>query len=143
LIRQGAERHLLLVIISFTVAVVGTRWFLDLTGYPQVGGGELHIAHMLWGGLALVIAAVVMLVVDARWVMPAAAIATGAGTGLFIDEIGKFITASNDYFYPLAAPLIYGLLLQRAAPAAWRNLQPSGAGRPPAPARRCAPCGPP
>ena len=25
--------------------------------------------------------------------------------------MGKFITASNDYFYPLAAPLIYGLLL--------------------------------
>jgi hypothetical protein len=43
--------------------------------------------------------------------MPLAAIGTGAGTGLFIDEVGKFITASNDYFYPLAAPLIYGLLL--------------------------------
>jgi hypothetical protein len=111
LIRQGAERNLLLVIISFTVAVVGTRWFLDLTGYPQVGGGELHIAHMLWGGLALVVAALVLLVVDAPWAPPAAAIATGAGTGLFIDEVGKFITASNDYFYPLAAPLIYGLFL--------------------------------
>ena len=53
MIREGAERSLLLVIISFTIAVVGTRWFLDLTGYPQVGGGELHIAHMLWGGLLL------------------------------------------------------------------------------------------
>jgi hypothetical protein len=111
MIRQGAERSLLLVIVSFTIAVVGTRWFLDLTGYPQVGGGELHIAHMLWGGLLLVVAALLVLVVDAPWVMPMAAIGTGAGTGLFIDEVGKFITASNDYFYPLAAPLIYGLLL--------------------------------
>lgn len=114
MIRDGAERSLLLVIVSFVVAVVGTRWFLQATGYPQVGGGELHVAHMLWGGLALVIAALLGLVVSAPWVPTVMAILTGAGTGLFIDEVGKFITASNDYFYPLAAPLIYGLVLALA-----------------------------
>jgi hypothetical protein len=113
-VRDGAERSLLLVIVSFVIAVVGTRWFLQATGYPQVGGGELHIAHMLWGGLALVIAALLGLVVSASWVPTVMAILTGAGTGLFIDEVGKFITASNDYFYPLAAPLIYGLVLALA-----------------------------
>jgi len=111
MIRQEAERHLLLVILSFAVAVVGTRWYLQATGYPQVGGGELHVAHMLWGGLLLVIGALLVLIVPAGWALTASAILTGAGTGLFIDEVGKFITASNDYFYPLAAPLIYGLLL--------------------------------
>jgi hypothetical protein len=114
MIRDGAERSLLLVIVSFVIAVVGTRWFLQATGYPQVGGGELHVAHMLWGGLALVIAALLGLVVSAAWVPTVMAILTGAGTGLFIDEVGKFITASNDYFYPLAAPLIYGLVLALA-----------------------------
>lgn len=111
MIREGAERYLLLVIVSFTIAVVGTRWYLQATGYPQIGGGELHIAHMLWGGLLLVAAAVLGLVLTAAWVPTTAAILTGVGTGLFVDEVGKFITASNDYFYPLAAPLIYGLLL--------------------------------
>jgi len=110
-IRPTAERHLLLLIISFVVALVGTRWFLDLTGYPQVGGGELHVAHMLWGGLLLIVAALVVLIVASPRSLDAAAVLAGAGTGLFIDEVGKFITASNDYFYPPAAPLIYGLLL--------------------------------
>ena len=110
-IRDGAERALLLVVVSYIVAVVGTRWYLQATGYPQVGGGELHVAHMLWGGLLLVVAAVLPLLLRGQSVRTVSAILAGAGAGLFVDEVGKFITASNDYFYPVAAPLIYGLLL--------------------------------
>ena len=42
----------LLLVDSFVVAAVvsflGIRAFLTLTGFPSIGGGGLHIAHMLW-----------------------------------------------------------------------------------------------
>ncbi|MBI5565604.1 MAG: hypothetical protein HY870_11945 [Chloroflexi bacterium] len=109
--RADAERLMLLMLLSFAGSVVLTRIYLQLTGYPQIGGGELHIAHMLWGGLLLFVGAMLMLVLANRWVQPVGAILTGVGVGLFIDEVGKFITKSNDYFYPLAAPIIYGFFL--------------------------------
>ena len=40
-----------------------------------------------------------------------AALLTGVGAGLFIDEVGKFITVDNDYFFPAAAPIAYAVFL--------------------------------
>ncbi len=74
------------------------RLFLAITGYPQLGWGELHIAHVLWGGLALFSAVLLALVLTNRWAYSLSAILAGVGVGLFIDEVGKFITQSNDYF---------------------------------------------
>ena len=48
--RLGAERYLRLMLLAFAASVILTRLFLSLTGYPQVGNGTLHIAHLLWGG---------------------------------------------------------------------------------------------
>lgn len=109
--RGGAERYLRLTLLSFAATVVLTRLFLSLTGYPQIGGGGLHIAHMLWGGLLLFVASLLPLVLANRWVYPAGGLLSGVGVGLFIDEVGKFITQNNDYFYPVAAPLIYAFFL--------------------------------
>ncbi len=98
-------------LLSFALSVSLTRLFLELTGYPQLGGGGLHIAHVLWGGLLLFVAAVLPLVIANRWVYQIVALLAGVGIGLFIDEVGKFITQNNDYFYPPAAPIIYAFFL--------------------------------
>ena len=104
--REQASELILLSVISFAATVVLVRLFLELTGYPQVGGGSLHIAHLLWGGLALFIAAIITLIWDNPGVLYLSAIFSGVGVGLFMDEVGKFITQNNDYFFPAAAPII-------------------------------------
>lgn len=109
--RDGAAYYVFLTLLSFGLTVVAVRLFLQLTGYPQLGGKTLHIAHLLWGGLILFISALGMVIIANRWVYRAGAILTGVGVGLFIDEVGKFITRTNDYFYPPAAPIIYAFFL--------------------------------
>jgi hypothetical protein len=109
--RKEARKYVLLLMIGMAVAVGVTRLFLELTGYPQVAGGELHIAHLLWGGLLIFLAALMTLILSNRWAYSIAAILTGLGIGLFLDEVGKFITRTNDYFYPPAAPIIYVIFL--------------------------------
>lgn len=88
-----------LFLITSVVTIILTRSFLALTGYPQVGGNGLHIAHMLWGGLLMTVAIVILISfvnTQAKWV---ASLVGGVGFGLFIDEVGKFVTADNDYFF--------------------------------------------
>jgi hypothetical protein len=110
--RSEADDDILLMLLSFAASVVVTRVFLQLTGFPKIGGESgLHIAHLLWGGLLLFIATLLPLIFANQWVYPLTAVLSGIGVGLFIDEVGKFITATNDYFYPAAAPIIYGFFL--------------------------------
>ena len=109
--RSDGARNVRLLAVAFGVTVVATRLYLSLTGYPQIGGGEYHLAHALWGGLLLLVGSVLTLLWSNRWVQPMTAVCAGVGSGLFIDEVGKFITARNDYFTPLAAPIIYSAFL--------------------------------
>jgi hypothetical protein len=109
--REAGPTYLLVSLISFAGTVIGTRLFLEITGYPQLGGGDLHIAHVLWGGSVLFFAALFPLVISNRRVLVLSALMSGVGIGLFIDEVGKFITRDNDYFYPPAAPIIYAFFL--------------------------------
>ena len=103
----SASRHVAGFFVATVVTVLVTRGVLAATGYPQLGGGGLHIAHVLWGGLLMALAFVLLLSFAGPVVRPAGALLGGIGFGLFIDEIGKFVTADNNYFYQPTAALIY------------------------------------
>jgi hypothetical protein len=100
---------------SFFVAAVasflGIRGFLAATGYPRIGSAGIHIAHMLWGGLLLLLAVLLLIGFLDRAVTHAAAVVAGLGFGTFIDEIGKFVTSDNDYFFRPSIALIYAVFV--------------------------------
>ena len=94
-------------LISAVSAVLVIRLSLHLAGYPQVSTEHLHFAHVLLGGLLMLAAVIIMLTFINRSARELAAILGGVGYGAFIDELGKFITADNDYFFQPAVALIY------------------------------------
>lgn len=109
--RENAVRYMLISLFSFIATVSVVRSFLALTGYPQIGSGPLHIAHVLWGGLIMYLAAILPLIYLNPRLHSLCAVLSGVGMGLFIDEVGKFITRQYDYFFPAAAPIMYVFFL--------------------------------
>ena len=98
-------------LVCGVASILGIRVYLELTGYPQVGGGGLHIAHMLWGGLSMLIAIVLLIAFLGKGVVRFAAVLGGLGFGIFIDELGKFITSDNNYLFKPTFALIYILFV--------------------------------
>ncbi len=94
-------------LVSAVVSIIVIRLFLKLTGYPSLGGDSLHIAHMLWGGMLMVVAFFMLLSYVSKKTTGIAAVIGGLGFGAFIDELGKFITRDNNYFFQPTIALIY------------------------------------
>jgi pimeloyl-ACP methyl ester carboxylesterase len=98
-------------LISAIATVVVIRIFLEATGYPQLGGGGLHIAHVLWGGLGMLVAIALLLLYLSSTTRLIAAVVGGAGFGAFVDELGKFVTSDNNYFFKPTAAILYALFV--------------------------------
>jgi hypothetical protein len=94
-------------LVSAVASVLLIRLILSLTGYPQIGGAGLHIAHMLWGGLLMLAAIFIALGFLSRPAHEWAAVLGGIGFGAFIDEMGKFLTNDNNYFFQPTIAIIY------------------------------------
>jgi len=94
-------------LVSAVVTVLGIRAYLSATGYPQLGGGGLHIAHVLWGGLLMLTGVLLILLRLGRPALRIGAVLAGIGFGFFIDEIGKFVTSDVNYFFQPAVAMIY------------------------------------
>jgi hypothetical protein len=66
---------------------------------------------MIWGALLLlsaVLLSVSLVSRTSRWI---GAVVGGIGFGLLVDEVGKFLTSDNNYFFRPAPALIYAVII--------------------------------
>jgi hypothetical protein len=96
-------------LVSAVASILLIRLFLSVTGYPQLGGGGIHIAPMLWGGPLMLAALFILLGFLSRPAHELAAVLGGLGFGAFIDELGKYVTNDNNYFFEPTIAIIYVL----------------------------------
>jgi hypothetical protein len=107
----SAREYLDLFLVSAAASILLLRLGLHVSGYPSIGGGKYHVAHMLWGGLAMMLAMFINFAYLGRRVQRFVAILGGIGFGIFIDEVGKFITRDNNYFFRPSVGIIYAIFV--------------------------------
>lgn len=105
--RKEASELVLNLMISALLTILVTRLWLKLGIYNQIVFGVWHIAHVLWGGLFLLIGLFLSLVFYGKRTLFWSSIFGGIGWGLFIDEIGKYLTRDNNYWFRPAIIFIY------------------------------------
>jgi hypothetical protein len=94
-------------LVSAVASLLIIRLYLSVMDYPQLGGSGLHFAHMLWGGMLMLVGLFIALGYLSRPAHEWAAVLGGIGFGAFIDELGKFITQDYDYFFQPTVAIIY------------------------------------
>lgn len=105
--REKASESILMLVIWAVASVILTRFWLNITGQPQITFGIWHIAHVLFGGMGMLIGILIMLVWSGEKARQLGVFFSGIGWGLFIDEVGKYVTKDNDYWFRPAIIIIY------------------------------------
>jgi hypothetical protein len=109
--RVTAMRDFEVFFVSSVATILLVRGILAATGWPQLGGGKIHFAHLLWGGIGMLLAFILFMAMEGRLWDFLATLSAGIGFGLFLDELGKFITSDNDYFFKPAVAIMYVLFV--------------------------------
>ena len=109
--RATATQDFELFFVSSIATILLVRMILAATGWPQLGGGKIHFAHLLWGGIGMLLAFILFMAMQGRLWKTLATLSAGIGFGLFLDELGKFITSDNDYFFQPAVAIMYVLFV--------------------------------
>ena len=109
--RVTAMQDFELFFVSSVATILLVRAILAATGWPQLGGGKIHFAHLLWGGAGMLLAFILFMAMQGRLWDLLATLSAGIGFGLFLDELGKFITSDNDYFFRPAVAIMYVLFV--------------------------------
>jgi len=102
-----AGTYLEVFLVAAVASILAIRAYLAITGYPQLGNSDLHIAHLLWGGVFMLVGIIALAMFLGKAAQYIGVICGGIGFGTFIDEVGKFITQDNDYFYQPSVSIMY------------------------------------
>lgn len=111
-VRNIDGRNLLdIFVVSAVSSILLLRFYLYMTGFPSIGGGKYHIAHLLWGGIFMLIAFILNFAFIGSQLQRFVAVLGGVGFGVFVDEVGKYVTRDNDYFFRPAVGIIYAVFV--------------------------------